>query len=283
MEQVTEAPPGRAERHDDLPPRRHIGLFVVLLLFLVVVGVVAWAGGRYRTCRTAPVSNGQTVSVEVPQGATGDDVVQLLADKGLINCGGFLGNLLLRGTGKADDTIYAGTYHLQVGMSLDRILTALTTKPIAVPTVKLTVPEGLRIASTYPGERSVASEVQAQTGIPAKKFVAVADSGKYVLPGYMPKGAKTPEGFLFPETYQLVKKGLTAQAVIKEMLGQFKKEADGLHLSEGAKRLGMTPYEVVIVASMIEREAKIQHDRPLIASVIYNRLKLGMTLGIDAT
>ncbi len=283
MEQVTEVSPHRAERQDDLPPRRRIGFLVVLFLFLAVLGAVAWAGGRYRTCRTAPVADGRTVSVQVPQGATGDDVVQLLADKGLMNCGGFVGKLLLRGTGKAAETIYPGTYDLQVGMSLDRILAVITTKPVAVPTIELTVPEGLRIASTYPGESSIASKVQAQTKIRAKTFAKVASSGKYRLPAFMPKGVKSPEGFLFPDTYQLVKKNLTAQKIVQTMLQQFTVEAEKLHLTEGAKQLGLTPYEVVIVASMIEREAKTDHDRPLIASVIYNRLKRGMTLGIDAT
>jgi UPF0755 protein len=284
MEQETEVRPARAERHDDDLPRRnrHVGFFVVLVLFLVVVGVVGWAGNRYRTCRTAPVADGQTVTVQVPKGATGDDVVQLLADKGLINCGGFLGNLLLRGTGRSGDTIYAGTYDLRMGMSLDRILTVLTTKPVPVPTVELTVPEGLRIASTYPGEDSVASSVQKQTSITAKEFARVAQSGKFRLP-FMPKGVKTTEGFLFPNTYQLVKKGLTPQTIVKTMLHQFTVEAKKIHLVEGAKRLGISPYQVVIVASMIEREARTEHDRPLIASVIYNRLKRGMTLGIDAT
>ena len=198
-----------------------------------------------------------------------------------MRCGGFLGNLLLRGTGKAN-AILAGTYTLTVGMPLEQIVTVITTPPAAVPTVRLTVPEGLRITTTFKGERSISSEVQEQTGIPAALFSKLAESGRYTLPPYLPKGAST-EGFLFPDTYQLVKKGLTADVVIRRMLQQFDTEAAAIDLSGGAKRLGLTPYEVVIVASMIEREAQVDKERPLVASVIYNRIAQHMTLGIDAT
>jgi UPF0755 protein len=71
--------------------------------------------------------------------------------------------------------------------------------------------------------------------------------------------------------------------VIRKLLDQFAIEAQGMHLKEGAAQLGLTPYQVVIIASMIEKEAKLAKDRPLIAEVIYNRLRMGMTLGIDAT
>jgi UPF0755 protein len=67
------------------------------------------------------------------------------------------------------------------------------------------------------------------------------------------------------------------------MLAEFGRQAKALDLAAGAKALGLSPYELVTVASMIEREAQVDEDRPLIASVIYNRLDAGQTLGIDAT
>jgi UPF0755 protein len=124
--------------------------------------------------------------------------------------------------------------------------------------------------------------VHQQTGISAKRFARLAESGRYELPPYLPKGTSA-EGFLFPDTYQLVKRGLTAGAVIRRMLQEFETVATQLDLVGGAEPLGLTPYQVVIVASMIEREAQVEQDRPKIASVIYNRLARHMTLGIDAT
>jgi len=263
--------------------RRHrrIALIALLAAFTLVVVVTAVGANAYKRCKEPPSADGSSVQVVIDQGATGDQVVQQLADQGLIRCGGTLGEVLLRSTGRAN-AILAGTYEIQKGSSLDEILTQMTTPPDKVPTVRLTIPEGLRIASTFPGERSIASVVEEQTGVSANRFARLAESGDLSLPPYLPKG-RTAEGFLFPDTYQFVKKGLDADAIATEMLQQFDAEAKDLDLVGGAKRLDLTPYQVVIVASMIEREAQVDEDRPLIASVIYNRLAAGQSLGIDAT
>jgi len=278
---MTDVSPADRRRPDDRRGRR-VRLVAVLVLFFLVVGSVYAAVAKYEGCRAAPETTGQTVSFEVPDGATGKDVVEQLHAQGLINCGGFLGNLLLRGTGKAGD-IRAGTYELPVGMTLDDILGVLTSPPPKVPTVRLTVPEGLRIASTYPGERSISSVVEERTGIPATSFVRAAEDLKEHPSPYLPKGASSLEGLLFPDTYQLKKTGLTSDVVVGTMLEQFDAVARDIDLRGGAEAVGLTPYQVVIVASMIEREAQVEGDRAKIASVIYNRLDRGMTLGIDAT
>jgi UPF0755 protein len=279
---MTDPTPATPVRGPDDRRGRRVRLVVVLVLFFLVAGSVYAAFAKYRGCREAPDETGQTVSFEVLPGATGKDVVEQLHSQGLITCGGFLGNLLLRGTGKAED-IRAGTYELSVGMTLDDIVGVLTSPPPKVPTVRLTIPEGLRIASTYPGERSISSVVQDRTGISAKAFVRAADDLKRHPSSYLPKDATSLEGLLFPDTYQVEKKGMTADGVVETMLGQFDAIAQEIDLTGGAKALGLTPYQVVIVASMIEREAQVEGDRAKIASVIYNRLARGMTLGIDAT
>jgi UPF0755 protein len=275
------APAADVHGPDDRRGRR-VRLVVALVLFFLVAGTVYAAVAKYRDCREPPASTGQTISFEVPEGATGRDVVEQLHAQGLISCGGFLGNLLLRGTGKAGD-IRAGTYDLPVGMTLDDIVGVLTSPPPKAATVRLTVPEGLRIASTYAGERSISSVVQERTGLSAKAFVRAADDLERHPSAYLPKGATSLEGLLFPDTYQLKEKGLTADAVVDTMLDQFDAVAKDVDLTGGARALGLTPYQVVIVASMIEREAQVEGDRAKIASVIYNRLARGMTLGIDAT
>jgi uncharacterized YceG family protein len=119
-------------------------------------------------------------------------------------------------------------------------------------------------------------------GIPAKRFMNVATNGTWSLPPYLPKGIKTSEGFLFPETYKVAMKSATPATVIQELLNQFGDEVKDLPWQNAAK-LGVTPYQVVIIASMIEKEAYLNRERPLISAVIYNRLKIGMPLGIDAT
>lgn len=272
--------PSRAARHAP-SSRRRASLLVVVALFVIVSGAVVWGTSYYDDCKEPPPATEEVVGFEVPEGASGQDVVAALYRAGLIRCDGFVGNLLLRGTGKAND-IRAESYELTTGMSLDEILAVITAKPERVPTVRLTIPEGLRIRSTYPGERSIASVVQEQLGIPAGRFADLAESGDLVLPPYLPAGAGTAEGFLFPETYQLVKKGLKAEDVLDRLLAQFDAEAKDLPWAN-AKELGLSDYEIVVLASMIERETAVAKERPLVAGVIYSRLREGMTLGIDAT
>jgi UPF0755 protein len=266
----TRHPRRRAEREH---PRR-LSLAITLLVFLVVVGGVAWAASYYRGCREAPEGPRRAVEFVVPEGATGQDVVAALAEQGLIRCGGTVGSLLLRGTGKAD-AIIAGTYTLRIGMPLDRVMEILTTPPKAVSTVTLTVPEGYRLTE-------VARRVQEDTGIKAAVFEEVATDGSWSLPPYLPERTATTEGFLFPKSYEFVERGLKPKTIVARMLEQFGDEVQGLPWKH-AEDLGVDPYEVVVIASMIEEEARIQKDRPLISAVIYNRLAKGMTLGIDAT
>jgi peptidoglycan lytic transglycosylase G len=261
--------------------RRRIALVALLVAFIVVILAIAALANEYRGCKEPPAADGTTVDVVVDEGATGDEVVQQLADRGLIKCGGTLGNVLLRATGRAN-AILAGTYAISRGATLEEIVAQMTTPPDKVPTVRVTIPEGLRIASTFPGERSISSVIEEQTGVPADEVVRYAESGKPSVPPYLPAGTN-PEGFLFPSTYEFVKKGLDAKTIVDEMLAEFGRQAKEAGLTQGAKRLGLTPYQVVVVASMIEREAQVEDDRPKIASVIYNRLDAGQTLGIDAT
>src|SRR5262245_20760721 len=108
--------------------RRRVALVVVLVLLSVLIVGVAFANSSYNRCKEAPAADGRTVTLEVPDGATGRDVVAALADKGLIRCGGFVGDLLLRGAGDANG-ILAGTYRIPVGSSLEQIITIVSTPP----------------------------------------------------------------------------------------------------------------------------------------------------------
>jgi UPF0755 protein len=272
---LSESDPG-IDRH-----RRRTALIALLAAIGLVAILIVAAGASYRRCQAPPPAEGRTVTFVVDEGVSGQQVVADLAEQGLVTCGGFMGNLLLRGTGQAT-AILAGSYDIPVGSTLEQILALMTTPPEAVPTVRVTIPEGLRIRSTFAGERSISSVVEEQTGVSAKEFARLAESGRLELRPYLPQG-KTAEGYLFPNTFQFVKKGLAAKQMVRTMLDEFRAQAEELDLLAGAKELGVTPYELVTLASMIEREAQVDDERALIAGVIYNRLAIGQSLGIDAT
>jgi UPF0755 protein len=176
----------------------------------------------------------------------------------------------IRGVGSS---LQAGTYQLLTNMTVSEAFDALEAGPV-VETVTATFPEGLEVEEAA----AVAAE---SLGVDLSSFRAAATSGQFVLPPYLPQGTETVEGFLFPKTYEFPT-AIDEQEVIGRLLAQFKEEAATLDWSR-AEGLGLTPYQVVVVASLIEREARAPEDRANIAAVIHNRLREGMPLQIDAT
>lgn len=138
---------------------------------------------------------------------------------------------------------------------------------------KVVVPEGLTIKQT--GDR-----VESQCKISAVDFTSATNEGDYVY-GFLKDAGGNLEGFLFPKTYTVTGK-TSARALVNMMLSQYRKETKGLDWARATAR-GMSQYQTLIIASLIEKEARLPEERPVIASVIYNRLNAAMKLQIDAT
>ena len=246
---------------------------VFLVVVLIVGGLSAYALNYVGDCKSGDGPHTK-VQVTIPEGASGGDVVNILHEAGVMKCGGIIGKFLMRNDDRSNQ-IRSGHYTLRTNMTIGDALAVLTKQPELVERAELPIPEGFRLTQ-------IADRVHEVFGIPAKKFLEKANSGDYFLKPYLPEGTKSPEGFLFPAVYQIPVEGVTADKVIRTMLDRFDAGAAELDWKP-AKRLGLTPYEIVNVASMIEKEAGTDEDRPLIAAVIYNRLENGMQLGIDAT
>jgi peptidoglycan lytic transglycosylase G len=159
------------------------------------------------------------------------------------------------------------------GLLLYRKVRADRNPPLKV--FKILLPEGLNVRQT--GEKVAEST---EGNISAEEFKAAVNEGDYDY-AFLKDANGNLEGFLFPKTYEVTSR-TSAHSVVNMLLKQFQVETEHLEWSR-APALGVTPYQVVIIASLIEKEAKVPEDRPLIASVIYNRLKNKMKLGIDAT
>ncbi|MEL6985326.1 MAG: endolytic transglycosylase MltG, partial [Actinomycetota bacterium] len=128
----------------------------------------------------------------------------------------------------------------------------------------------------------VLQETAAQIpGITAGQLRAALDSGA-VQPRYRPEGNDSWEGLLFPAKY-FIEEDITPEEVLAKMSNEFAKVTGELGYGAAERSLGLSAYDVIIVASLIEAEAKTDADRPKIARVIYNRLAEGISLGIDAT
>jgi UPF0755 protein len=224
------------------------------------------------------VAPGIEVSVYIPEGATTSEIATILKDGNIIsNKDRFVKAVREQGV---ESKLLPGKYTLTTGMSDDDVIKALAAGPVsAVGGNKLTIPEGLTIEST-------AARVEEACGIPAADFIAEAYSADKYLADYpFLEGVynNSLEGFLYPKTYQ-IPEGSNAEYVVRVLLDQFDIEMDlaGLDLTAAAEK-NLTLYDVVTIASMIEKEVLVEEERPLVGSVIYNRLHEGMRLQICAT
>jgi peptidoglycan lytic transglycosylase G len=249
------------------PARRRRRPIVRVIPVLLVLALGAFA---YALFQPFTGSGHGTVVVTVPEGAGASQIGSLLADKGVIDSSFFFG-LRARLSGKRGK-LRSGTITLRKGMSYGAALDALTKAPAAARTVKLTIPEGR-------SRREIVPLVK-QLGLKGSYLAATSRSPRSVGVGG-PASARTLEGYLFPATYEL-RPGAPVGALVKQQLAAFRDAIRGVSLGY-AKRKHLTRYDVLIIASMVEREAQLPSDRPLIAAVIYNRLHQHMPLGIDAT
>jgi UPF0755 protein len=258
---------GGSHRARGSAPQGTLVLFLVLLVL-----VVAGAGGTYWWATGASGAT-EPVKVEIPEGSSADEVGEILEDAEVIRSAfAFRLTVAIRGLG---EDLRAGTYRMTTNMSLDDALTVVTAGPAPPKEVSVTIPEGYEVKEIA---LTVADSLRR---VDAERLERLAESGRFSLPPFLPEGTPTTEGFLFPETYGF-RGGAGPNEVIRRLLDQFEQQAAALPW-ENAKDLGLSPYEVVIVASMIEREAGVDTDRPKISAVIHNRLERGMPLQIDAT
>jgi len=209
------------------------------------------------------------VAVEIPRGASAGEVADLLASKGVVS-NKTLFELRLKLSGKTGDLV-SGPLAMASGMSYGAAIDRLTGETQTAGT--LVIPEGY--------SRDQIAPLVPKSGISGDYLAASMSS-----PGFDPAkyGAKNPanlEGFLFPATYE-VKPGETAQDLVAEQLVALKQNLAKVNLSY-AKKKNLTAYDVLTIASMIDREVQVPKERAEVAAVIYNRLHKNMPLGIDAT
>jgi len=181
----------------------------------------------------------------------------------------------LSGDGAA---LRSGPHDLSRGMSYSSAITAISTAPTVVgPTevVDVVIPEGL--------SRGEAAPVVEEAGIEGDYEEASESVEGFSPRGDFdaPEGTDTLEGFLFPATYELATDA-TAEDLVEDQLEAFQENFAEVDLAK-AREGNLTPYEVLVIASMVERETSVPEERRRVAAVIYNRLADGMPLGIDAT
>ncbi|MEY8436779.1 endolytic transglycosylase MltG [Atopobiaceae bacterium 24-176] len=229
----------------------------------------------------APASASGDIEIQVPEGAGTDAIAQSLVDAGLVKDGAtFTRAVMARDAGQS---LKPGTYRFAAGTSVDDIVAQLAKGPNTTSN-RVTVPEGLTVAKT-------AACVADALGIPADEFLSQAKASNYAsdYPFLSQAADDSLEGFLWASTYDFSGKQVSADAVIRAMLDRYGTATASVDWQAGEAALksaygvDFNDYNVLILASVIEREAVTEQDRPLVSSVFYNRMRDGMPLQSDAT
>jgi UPF0755 protein len=244
-----------------------LGSLVVLFL-LVAGGLLVWVRGQL----DPGGDSGAEVRFTVPAGSSVNAVADLLADEGIINDAQiFRWYMRYKGV----DSFQAGDYLLNENMAAWDVVEALSADPLPIDSVAFTVPEGLTVAEV---PEAIVADIPSFTTEELAGLIA----GGTIRPALLDPANPNLEGFLFPDTYELLA-GQGPDAALQRMAQQFDAVAAEIDLVNRAAALGRTPYEIVTIASLIQEEYGIPEEMGKISRVIYNRLDMGEPLGIDAT
>jgi UPF0755 protein len=262
-------PRARPPRAAGRGPRTRLtrrGRVVLTLLAVVIVAALWFANALFQPFHGDGSGN---VSITIPRASTVGTIGDLLAHKGVISSSFFFQARATIG-GHRDD-LKAGTYALRRDMPYGDVLDRLSSGPPPPKVTRIVIPEGK-------SRREIARSISGLSG----DYLAATKSSRLLNPAdYGAENATDLEGFLFPATYEL-KPGSDVKDLVAKQLAAFKQNFAKIDMGY-ARRKHLTRYDVLIIASLVEREAQLDKERPLIAGVIYNRLKAGTPLGIDAT
>ena len=245
-------------------------LFLFLsIIVLLIGGAIFWLFSAVNS----PVEHSKAEEfITIEKGASPNSIIGKLASEGIIKST-LATQIYLRTTGDASQ-LKAGDYQFKSPISALEVLAEL--KAGKERTVKLTIPEGW---TRYEIAKRVAARFKSEPPMDEKAVFYLMNDVSLIKD--IDPRAKNLEGYLYPTTYEFSPEA-TPQEVIKRMVEQFKKTWKP-EWTVRAQQLGKTNQQIVTIASLIENESKVDEERKIVASVIYNRLNKSMALGIDAT
>jgi UPF0755 protein len=256
---------------------------LIIALMLLFIGTAAFFVVGYYNSMLEPVDP-QAVDdfriIEIPSGASAASIGDLLYNEGLIkNPQVFVLHARRYNLGHQ---FIAGRYRLSPSLSLVQIADQLKNGEIYAETIWFTIPEGFNV-------REIAQRLEEKDLADVELFLELAREPSQPIIDYFPEISlvETPgvnyslEGYLFPDTYE-VYPDASVEEIIILMLGRLSRAFSEEQL-ERIEQLNSSLHEILTIAAMVEREGQVDHERALIAGVIYNRLQIGMRLQIDAT
>lgn len=263
-----------------------IGILALLVAGVAMVGI-GWIWVEQQMAGD-PIVEGEPVRYEVRSGASAASIGQDLADLDVVN-NALLFRLVARSRG-LDARLAAGAYDMETGMSIDDAIDVLVAGPAPPDTLRVTIPEGLTVGQTL-------ERLANATDYDVDDFRDVLDAaradrenGPLTIPDWVPgfdtfdADLEVFEGLLFPQTYEF-ELAASPDRILQRLLNQMEVAMATVPQSaiNAAEEAGISRYDGLIAASLVEREARVPGEWNEIAAVIRNRLDIGMLLQIDAT
>jgi len=245
------------------------GPIIILILLVAAIIGIFWYSGLDK-----PVTLSEEVTITIEEGSSTTKISKVLHENGITRNKNAFKNYAK----KADITgdLRPGTYTFSGMVSLEDIGIEMTTKGQQAESIKITIPEGLKVTEI--------ADIFAESGLADKEdFLEYAQNGDFPYDYIPAPGTENRlEGFLFPNTY-MFDSTWGAEEIIDLLLAQFDKVWTEGNYQSRAKELGYSTLEIITIASMVEKEARVDAERTTISSVIHNRLNIDMLLQIDAT
>ncbi len=253
------------------PARRGSGCLVSLIVTGLLLGIGAYGYSWVRS-QIDPGAPGAVIEVSIPSGTSGSELGKLLNEQGVIgNPNVWRVWSQMNPVGK----FQAGRYKFAKNSSFEEVVAVLADAPAVPQQQPLLIPPGLRITQ-------IADRVGQLPGRNAQRFLDATQQG-IVKSTLLPvESAKNLEGFIVAETINFDLEDDEGE-ILAKLVDEWDNAARKAGIMQAEEKVGYKPYEVLIVASLIEREAKFDDERPKVARVIYNRLKANMYLQLDAT
>jgi uncharacterized YceG family protein len=263
---------------DDRPRKRRrrfrwLAPLIAAIIIVIPLGAAGYFGVKYYMGKYHPAnysgSGTGTVTVQVASGSTATSLAPTLQSLGVVASSRafVIAAEAYKGSGQMEAGYYELHYHMNASLAY-----AILVNPKNIVETILRFPEGLR-------SESVLKLLSEHTGHSLSQYDAAVKNPALGLPSY--SGGKV-EGFLFPDTYPYYPHE-TALQVLQTMVKQYDTETQGINLTTAAASVHLTPYQVIIAASMCQAEAGSDADMPKIARVIYNRMAAGMPMQFDST
>jgi UPF0755 protein len=267
---LLEQPTRRAPKRLPKP----VGLTIVGVVVLALLAGIGLGGRALYRSFSGPAdydgSGSGSVVVQVKTGDTAAQIGKTLVDKGVVKSIAAFTDAAIKEPRSRQ--LQPGYYGLRKKMSAASAL-ALLLDPASRLKGRVTLPEGIGLAK-------VVDRLVQATDLKRADIVAALNNPAVLgLPAY---AQNRVEGFLFPSTYD-IDADAGAVAALGQMTERFAQEAAGVDLETGARDLGLTPYELVTMASIVEAESPLDEDRAKVARVVLNRLAKGMLLQVDST